>query len=164
MTRALLLSLLLSLSACGKKTAESCGPVKVTVDGTEIPGLTHGLAMATKQGGALSFQVQVFNHDKATCEQILSKNGRSIPEGEKSVRAFTGGGMIGDGVGIEAHTQGQLDVTMLTPKPAKDGDVVGLCVGESKFSPEIGDYKGKQIVVKGYFSGPFCGVLDWDAK
>lgn len=162
----------LVLTACGGKgggggggEAVECGPFSLTVDGQPVTGLTHGLAFTHKRNGELVQQVDLFNHDKTTCEQITSRSGRTVEEGEVSVRAFTGGsGLMGDGFGIESHTQMGLGVKLASAVPQKAGDKVALCVPESNVEPQVGDYKGKKVKVSGKFEGTWCGVMDWDAK
>jgi hypothetical protein len=152
---------LVVLAGCGKKmTAESCGPLTVTVDGQPLAAMPHGVARANVMNGDTSYEVEVFNHDKTTCEQLLSKTGREIPDGEVSVRAFAGGdGLMGKGVGIGAHTQAGGDVELVSAKPKAVGDVVSICVSETTFTPKIGDHKDKKIVFKGLVSGKYCGEM-----
>ncbi len=78
--------------ACAKKdgaSGGSCKPLTVTVDGAPLPALTKGLAKANNMNGDISYEVQLFNHDKATCDELLDKTGRQHPGGEISVRVLT---------------------------------------------------------------------------
>lgn len=158
-------------AGCSKKTESGggeggsmptgkCRALEVTVDGAALPAMPVGLARSNNMNGDISYEVLMFNHDKATCEQLLSKSGRQIPDGEVSVRAFAGGGgMMGKGVGIEAHTQAGGSVGLVSGKPKAAGDEVMICVDNVSFSPQIGDYKGKKIMVTGLFKGSYCGEL-----
>ncbi|MCC6621855.1 MAG: hypothetical protein IT385_11405 [Deltaproteobacteria bacterium] len=151
-------------AACGGGKKTECGPLEVTVDGKPVTGLTHGYAITHKRAGELTQQVEVFNHE-AKCEELVSRKGRSVPDGEQAVRAFTGGsGMMGQGVGIESHTQMGVDVALMGEAPKNPGDKVALCVSDASFKPAIGDYKDKAVVVKGKLEGTYCGVMDWDAE
>ncbi len=146
----------LAAVGCKKKTAESCGALTVTVDGKPLPAMPNGFAVHSTQNK--SYEVEVFNHDKTTCEQILSKNGRTIPEGEVSIRAFAGGeGLMSKGVGIESHTQGGGDIDLVSAKPKAVGDVVQICVDNVSFTPRIGDNKDKKVKISGLVSGKYCG-------
>src|SRR5215204_4610156 len=108
--------LLVCIAGCGKKlTAESCGALTVSVDGKPLAAMPNGLARLTVHGDDKMYEVQVFNHDKSTCEEFASNKGRQIPEGEVSIRAFAGGdGLMGKGVGIESHTQAGGDIEVVT--------------------------------------------------
>ncbi|MDQ3369684.1 MAG: hypothetical protein M3680_30040 [Myxococcota bacterium] len=158
-----LLLVVASSSGCGSKqaqTAESCGPVAVTVDGKPLDAMPKGFARTTIMGDSRTLEVEVFNHDQTTCEEMISRKGRNVPEGELSVRAFAGGsGMMGKGVGIESHTQAGGDVSIVGDKPKAAGDVVSICVGNVSFKPRVGAYKDKQVTVKGLFTGTYCGEL-----
>lgn len=155
----------LVLAACGNKQSASggeCKALSVTVDGTPLPAMPHGLAKANNMNGDVSYEVNVFNHDKATCDQLLNKAGREIPEGEVSVRAFAAGaGMTGKGVAIGAHTQMGGHVTLASPPPKAVGDVVKVCVDNVAFKPIAGDYKDKNVVVNGLLEGTYCGEMTW---
>ena len=160
------IGLLLALAACGSKkeaaSGDSCKPLSVTVNGEALPALPHGLAKANNMNGDISYEVQLFNHNKATCDELLNKSGRQIPEGEVSLRAFAAGaGMTGKGVAIGAHTQMGGNVTLVTDKPKAAGDIVKVCVDNVSFKPIAGDYKDKQVVVNGLFAGSFCGEMKW---
>jgi hypothetical protein len=159
------LALLVLASACAKKegaTAGSCKDLTVTVDGAPLPALPHGLAKANNMNGDVSYEVQLFNHDKTTCDQFLDKAGRPIPEGEVSVRAFAAGaGMTGKGVSIGTHTQMGGNVTLVSDKPKAVGDIVKVCVDNVSFKPISGDYRDKDVVVSGLFSGKYCGEKSW---
>ena len=153
------------VAGCAKKdgaTAGSCKPLTVTVDGAALPALPHGLAKANNMNGDVSYEVQLFNHDKATCDDLLNKTGRQIPEGEISVRAFAAGaGMTGKGVAIGAHTQMGGNVTLVGDKPKAAGNIVKVCVDNASFKPIAGDYRDKQVVVNGLFEGTYCGETQW---
>jgi hypothetical protein len=151
---------LLVVSGCGKKqTAESCGALTVSVDGKPLEAMPNGLARLNIYGDSKTYEVQVFNHDKSTCEQFVDRKGRQVPDGEVSVRAFAGGeGLMGKGVGIESHTQAGGDVDLVT-KPKAVGDATAICVDGVSFTPGIGDNKGKKVEIKGLFTGKFCGEI-----
>src|SRR5512133_347219 len=93
---------LVAAAGCKKKpTAESCGPLKLSIAGKELPAMTYGLAF--KSDGA--YNVEMFNMNKTTCEDVTNPKGRSVPEGEVSVTAFAGGsGMMKQGVVYRANT------------------------------------------------------------
>jgi len=160
MNKLALVAALLTVVACKKaKTAETCGPLTVTVDGKPLPAMPNGLARLTIQGNDKLYEVEVFNHDKSTCEQFIDRKGRQIPEGEVSIRAFAGGdGLMGKGVGIESHTQAGGDVDVVT-KPKAVGDPVSICVDGASFTPHVGDNKGKKVQVNGLFTGKYCGEM-----
>jgi hypothetical protein len=159
------LLVLVLAAACAKKdgaTAGSCKDLTVTVDGAPLAAVPHGLAKGNNMNGDISYEVQLFNHDKATCDELLNKSGRHIPEGEVSVRAFAAGaGMTGKGVAIGSHTQMGGNVTLVSDKPKAAGDIVKVCVDNVSFKPIAGDYKDKQVVVNGLFSGKYCGEMSW---
>ncbi len=165
-TSAFLCCILLT-GACGTKRENasgggSCARLAVTVDGTVHPALPHGLARISKMTNSSTIEVEMFNHDKATCDEMTSKKGRNIHDGEISVRAFTGGsGMMGTGVGIEAHTQAGGNVRLVGDKPTAVGDIVKICVDNASFVPAIGSFKNKQVTVTGLFEGKYCGELVW---
>jgi hypothetical protein len=156
-----------ALAACSSKKKDaagdgSCKPLAVTVDGTALPAMPHGLAKANNMNGDVSYEVLVFNHDKTTCDQVMNKSGREIVAGEISVRAFAAGaGMTGKGVAIDAHTQMGGNVTLASDKPAAIGDVVKVCVDNVAFKPIAGTYKDKEVVVSGLLSGTYCGEMHW---
>ncbi|HEY5943906.1 MAG TPA: hypothetical protein VIV40_00365 [Kofleriaceae bacterium] len=159
------LLVLVLAAACSKKDGEgagSCRPLSVTVDGLPLPAMPHGLAKANNMNGDVSYEVDVFDHAKTTCDELLDKTGRQVPDGEISVRAFAGGaGMTGKGVAIGAHTQMGGNVTLVSAKPAAPGDIVKVCVQDVAFKPVAGAYKDKQVVVNGLFEGKFCGEQTW---
>lgn len=146
----------------GAAGAGACKPLAVTVDGTALAAMPNGLARSNNMNGDISYEVQVFNHDKATCEQMVEKSGRTVPDGEVSVRAFAGGsGMMGKGVAIEAHTQAGGNVSLVGAKPKAPGDVVKICVDNVEFTPKMGAYKDKKITFTGLLEGAYCGELTW---
>jgi len=164
MTKRMWLVTLAALAGgCSNKPAAAGGPCKplaVTVDGTALAAMPNGLARSNSMNGDISYEVLMFNHDKATCEQLLSKSGRQIPDGEVSVRAFAGGGgMMGKGVGIEAHTQAGGAVSLISAKPKAVGDVVKVCVDDVSFAPKIGELEGMKVTISGLFEGTYCGEL-----
>jgi len=140
----------------------ACKPLTVTVDGSALAAMPHGLARSNNMNGDITYEVHMFNHDKSTCEELVSKSGRNVPDGEVSVRAFAGGtGMMGAGVGIESHTQAGDKAKLVSEKPKAAGDLVKICVSEMTFTPRIGDYKDKKVTVSGTFEGKYCGELKW---
>jgi hypothetical protein len=140
----------------------ACKPLSVTVDGTALAAMPHGLAKANNRNGDVSYEVTMLNHDKATCAQLLDKAGRQIPDGELSVRAFAGGaGMTGKGVAIDAHTQMGGAVSLVGGKPTAVGDRVKVCADSISFKPVAGAYKDKQVVITGLFEGAYCGEMAW---
>lgn len=168
MTKCVVLVAALAAVGCSKKDDDgggggaACKPLSVTFDGTALAALPHGLARSNNMNNDISFEVEVFNHDKSKCEEMLSKSGRTVHEGEVSVRAFTGGaGMMGKGVGIESHTQAGGSVKLISAKPKATGDVVRICADKVSFSPKIGAYKDKRVVIDGLFEGKYCGELKW---
>lgn len=155
--------LAIGVAGCKKpKTAESCGPLTVTIDGQPLPAMPNGLARKSVMTGDSNYEVQLFNHDKSTCEEMISKQGRNVFEGEVSVRAFTGGeGMMGKGVGIEVHIQAGGDVELVSGKPKAVGDVVQICADNVSFKPHMGRNQGKQIKINGLLTGKYCGELNF---
>jgi len=144
----------------GAAAAASCKPLAVTVDEARFARRPNGLARSKNMNGDISYEVQLFNHDKSTCEDMVNKSGRQVPDGEVSVRAFAGGGgMMGKGVGIDAHTQAGGNVSLVSAKPKAPGDIVKVCVDNVSFSPQVGDLKGKKVAVTGLFEGKYCGEL-----
>jgi hypothetical protein len=171
MTKLMLIAAVLA-AGCSKKTdksggggggaAAACKPLAVTVDGTPLAAMPNGLAKSNNMSGDLSYEVHVFDHDKTTCEDMLSKSGRTVPEGEVSVRAWAGGaGSMGKGVGLSAHAQMDVDVKLVSDKPKAAGDVVKLCVNNVSFTPQIGAEKGKTVVMDGLVEGKYCGEMKW---
>lgn len=162
--------LALAAAACGKSDDKgggggggggSCGPLKVTIDGAEVTGLGHGLAITQKMQGEASEQVQLFNHDKATCEEVLSKSGRQTPDGEIAVRANAGKSTMMKAIGINSSTQMGIEVKLVGKAPSKPGDKVTLCVPETTFKPAGGEHAGKTITMAGTFEGTYCGVMEF---
>jgi hypothetical protein len=158
----LLTALLPLTTACSKKGGGACKALSVTIDGKAIPGLGHGLARVNKMHDERNWEVDLFNHDKVTCEQFNSKSGRSVAEGEISVRAFAGGeGMMGAGVGIDSHTQSGVTVNLTGDKPKVVGDKVTICVDNASFKPMVGANKDKTVVIDGLFEGSYCGEMSF---
>ncbi|CAN5917493.1 hypothetical protein BH11MYX3_BH11MYX3_39370 [soil metagenome] len=164
MRSSLVLLTLLAAAACSKKggDASSCKPLSVTADGKAISGLGHGLARLNKMGTDQSWEVDLFNHDKTTCEAYVNKKGRQVPDGEITVRAFAGGsGIMGKGVGVGVHTQGGVDASVVGAEPKAKGDKVTICVDHATFTPLVGEYKDKPVVVDGLFEGSYCGEMQF---
>lgn len=166
MKRAVVASLVFVAGCPSKKDGapgdKACKPLTVTVDGTALPALAHGLAKANNMNGDISYEVQLFNHDKTTCEQLLDRQGRHVPDDEISVRAFAAGaGMTGKGVAIDAHTQMGGPVTLASEVPKAAGDIVKVCADHIAFTPIAGRYKDKQVVVSGLLAGAYCGEVKW---
>lgn len=149
---------LFTLTACGNKEkadgaggGSDCKPLSVTVGGEEIAGLGHGLGYL--QDG--NYTLHVFNHDKATCEQLLAPS-RQVPAGEESI-AFGAGGSFGPSIGYDANGKvGDGVDAKLTKKPAKQGDAMAMCV-KATLPVKIGKNKGKDLVAEGLVQGTFCG-------
>jgi hypothetical protein len=153
-------------AACAKNesssSATACRPLRVTVDGTPLPALPHGLAKANNMNGDISYEITRFNQATATCAQLLDRAGREVPAGEISVRAFAAGvGMTGKGVAIGAHTQMGGNVTLASPAPKAVGDIVKVCADSVAFEPIAGEYKGTQVTIDGLFEGTYCGEVTW---
>jgi hypothetical protein len=168
-TTTILLATAAALTACGKDDkkeggggggGKSCPALKVTIDGKEVTGISHGLAITHKRSGDVTEQVEMYNHDKVTCEEILNKNGRQTGEDEVAVRAFTSTSM-GNGIGIEAHTQMGADVFYLGKGSPKAGDTVSMCVTEKKVKPNAGLFKDKEVTIGGLMTGKHCGTMEW---
>jgi len=159
----------LATLACSKKDAPpppappaaptSCASLKVIVDGDQLTGLVYGLAITQVYGGERSERVQVFNHAKVTCEQVLSKSGRAVEDDEIDVRANAGKSLMTKGIGFDAHSQLGVEVALMGPAPAKPGDTVTLCAPETTFKPNVGEFKGKSVTVSGTFFGTWCGEM-----
>ncbi|MBL0218769.1 MAG: hypothetical protein IPQ07_33445 [Myxococcales bacterium] len=131
-----------------------CPALAVTVDGTPLSGLVHGKGVTMVSGSYTTHMVQLFNHDKSTCEEIVSGRRSSQPD-EIAVKAFHG---ASPGVGIDVFTQVQGPLTL--DKPAdKVGEPLEICVRQPiTFTPNAGVYNGKKVSIVGKFTGTFCGV------
>ena len=146
----------LAIAGCGKKNEEGgggpdCKPLTVTIDGQPVAGLANGLGYVETGD---SYSLYVFNHDKATCEQLLAKS-RQVPEGEESV-GF-GIGSLGPSIGYDANGLiGKAVEVKLVTKPAKAGDPMAMCV-KATLPVKIGKNKGKTLVAEGLVEGKFCG-------
>ncbi len=155
-----------ALFACGGKKSDdrgggggTCAPLKVTIDGAEVPGLVHGYALTQIYKGERSEQVVVLNREE-TCANLLSKAGRPTPDGEIDVRANAGASTMTRGVGLGSHTQLGVDVKLLGAAPKAVGDKVTLCVPVTSFTG-ADDHKGKAVVVSGTFTGTWCGTMEF---
>lgn len=149
-------ALALAVTACGKKDGEGgggdCAALEVTIDGKAVE-LANGFGVLDNSGG---YTMSMYNHADMTCENMLERM-RPVTEGEVSVRGFTGGQM-GNGVGIEAWTESGKPKVKLQTKPDKVGDPIAICVSKKHtFTPEIGDYKGKEVTIVGSMAGQYCG-------
>jgi hypothetical protein len=104
-----------------------------------------------------AFEIQMWNHDKSTCEEYIDPGGRFMVDKEVSVRAFAGGdGLMDKGVGLEATTKAGGDVIVVT-WPKAVGDPVAICADKVSFVATEGAHKGKTIEIKGLFTGKYCG-------
>lgn len=131
-----------------------CPALAVTADGAPVEGLTHGHAVTMVSGSYTTHMIQLFNHDKSTCEEMLSGR-RSVHDGEINVRAFHG---QMPGVGIDAYTHVEGTLT-LDAKTETVGEPLQICVrAPVTFTPNAGDFKGKQVSIVGTFAAKFCGV------
>jgi len=131
-----------------------CPALSVTVDGAELPGLVHGLGVTMVSGSYTTHMVQLFNHDKSTCEEIVSGRRNSQPD-EIVVKAFHG---AAPGVGIDVFTQ--VEGTLTVDKATETvGEPLEICVrAPVTFTPNAGTYTGKKVAIVGTFTGKFCGV------
>ena len=130
-----------------------CPALAVTVEGAPLEGLVHGHAVTMVNGSYTTHVVQLFNHDKSTCEEMLSGR-RSVHDGEVTVRAFHGE-MPGVGVDSYTHVAGTLTLDKPTDKV---GEPMQICVRTPiEFTPTAGDFKGKKVTVVGTFTAKFCG-------
>ncbi len=153
-------TLLVATAGCGNKSkdASSCKPLSVTIDGKAVV-LGHALGRHNT-GTSESWEVDVFNHDKVTCEQYMNKSGRPVADGEVNVRAFAGGdGMMGKGVGIGANTQAGKSVELVGDPPKAKGEPISICVDNVSFKGMVGEYKDKPIVIDGLFQAASCGDM-----
>jgi hypothetical protein len=142
-----------AMAGCGKGGGgeATCGPLTVTLDGKPIDGMTHGLGVHDIGG----YSITVFNHDKTTCDEMLS-GARAIQDGEKSV-TVSAGGQLGAGISYDANTQMGTGISgSIKTKPAKAGDPMAICINGT-VALQIGDDKGKKVHVEGEVDGQFCG-------
>jgi len=131
-----------------------CPELAVTVDGAALPGLVHGTGVTMVSGSYTTHMVQLFNHDKSTCEEIVSGR-RNVQPDEIVVKAFHG---AAPGVGIDVYTHVQGTIT-LDKGTDKVGEPLEICVRQPvTFTPNAGTYTGKKVAIVGKFSGKFCGV------
>ena len=143
----------IAFAGCGKSESggATCGPLKATLDGKPIDGLTKGYGIQDTAG----YSITVFNHDKTTCEMMLASS-RQVPEGEESI-TVSAGGRFGAGLGYEANTQmGDKIKATLKTKPEKVGDPMAICI-KGSFELQVGESKGKKIAVEGEVTGTYCG-------
>lgn len=135
-------------------TTGPCGPLAVLVNGKPLEGVVHGTAVIMESGSYRTPMIQLYNHDKATCEEALTGR-RSPQENEINVRAWHG---ERPGVRIDAFTQ--IEGTITLDKPTdKVGETMQICVrAPVVFTPNAGAYAGKKVSIAGAFAAPFCGV------
>lgn len=159
----------IALIGCGKKDdkpaadkqpaadpsgAGRCPALAVFADGKRLDGLVHGQAVIMENAGYRTPMIQLYNHDKSTCDEILT--GRRAPqENEINVRAWHG---AMPGVGIDAYTHIGGAIALETPTETV-GEVMKICVrGPVVFTPNAGAYSGKQVTIEGLFAASYCGV------
>lgn len=175
----LALALLLTLTACGggdtdaeaapadSTTADAdagasggtvsaedidCPPLEVTIDGEPVEGLDHALALAD----AGSYGVEVFNHQEATCDDVLASS-RNVPPGEVNVRAYAQEGVSQGSVSIGSKTNFARGVE-LVEKSDTPGGLVAICVGGASWTTGgFGDDAGQKIEIRGLFAAEYCG-------
>jgi hypothetical protein len=132
----------------------ACPALSVTVDGSPIVGLGYGQGLTLMNAGYTTHMVQLFNHDRTTCEDTLALRHADEPD-EINVRAWHG---AAPGVGIHAFTQIEGTIT-LDKQTDKVGEPLVICVREPiSFTPNAGAYSGKKVTIVGTFTGTFCGV------
>lgn len=150
-----LLSVCALAVACGDKKdgggGSDCPAGEATLDGEPIQ-LVKGLGYSA--GG--SYVLQRFNHEDIECEAITSKKGRPVKDGEIEVRVGDG---MGGAIGLGANTKAGPGVEVeITSKPSKAGDPMAMCVKTpTEYELQVGDHKGKTLVMKGQFEGTYCG-------
>ena len=150
-------------AACGKGKdgGDSCSAGEITLDGQTL-GHKYGRALLA-QGSTL---IQLYDHDKVTCEEMLAtqiadimrlNKERGKSNDEYSVRVATGG--MGNAIGLGANTwMGDTVKAKLVTKPGKVGDDVAICLtAPVEYELQVGPHKGKKLVMKGLFSGKYCG-------
>lgn len=164
MTRLVAIALLAAavLTGCGKsKGGDGCPAGEITLDGEPLAN-THGVAVE----GQGSYVIMLYDHDKVTCEEMLTTQVAEIMELAKArgkqndeiqVRVATGG--LGNAIGLGGNTKMDSSVKAeLVAKPAKVGDRTAICLTEpAEYDLQIGPHKGKKLVMKGLFEGEFCG-------
>jgi hypothetical protein len=144
--------------SAAKPTAKAddgaCPVLTVMVDGKPVEGKFTGQAVTAENSGYQTQMVELYNHDKYTCDEALK--GRHTPvENEVYVKAFHG---VYPGVGIDAYTHLEGKLTLDKP-PAKVGEPLEICVRKPiEFTPNAGAFNGKKVSIVGKFSGVYCGV------
>jgi hypothetical protein len=132
----------------------ACPPLTFTINGEPRTGFVHGLATRQESSADTAWQVEMYNHDAVTCEEVLSKSGRQVKEGELDVRAFSGQRYWGVGYGSHAQ-MATAPVELVGAPPEKPGDEVVLCAAEHAFTRQ----DGTRVVIAGTFKGTYCGVM-----
>ncbi|MDX2090960.1 MAG: hypothetical protein SFX73_24080 [Kofleriaceae bacterium] len=141
-------------SASAAPASGACPALAVTVEGSPLSGLVHGQAVTMENAGYTTHMVNIYNHDKATCEEALSGR-HNVQKDEIFVKAFHG---AAPGVGIDAYTHLEGTLTLDKP-PGAVGAPVEICVrAPITFTPNAGAFAGKKVTIVGRFSGAFCGV------
>ena len=105
-------------------------------------------------GSYTTHMINLYNHDKATCEEALTGR-HTVQEGEVYAKAFHGAAP-GVGIDVYTHVEGTLTLDKVTETP---GEPVTICVRQPVvFTPNAGQFTGKKVSIVGTFTGTFCGV------
>lgn len=132
---------------------ESCPPLKITVGGSPV-AVPHGFAVRTARPNG--FQIELYNHDKVTCDAML-KSSRTVEPGETEVRVLASDDGSYNVIGVDAYTHAAVEA-QIVKKGAAPNDDVAICVPkEVTFTPNAGTAKDKAVTVQGLFQGKFCG-------
>lgn len=140
----------------GKHDDGKCPALEITVDGAPLEGMTHGQAVTVINPPYTIHMVNLYNRE-APCESPPSM-ARQPAEGEIYAKAW-----FSDmpGVGIDAYTEVPMKPNIKVTKETKTvGEPFEICVFEPvAFTPTAGAYTDKKVVMKGLFTGTFCGEI-----
>ena len=150
-------------AACGKGKdgGGSCPAGEITLDGQKL-GHTHGHGVLA-DGFTM---IQLYDHDKVTCEEILATKTADIvrltqerakSNDEFSVRVSAG---RANSISLGANTlmsDTKVKAKIVT-KADKVGDKLAICLtAAAEYELQVGPHKGKKLVMKGLFEGKYCG-------
>lgn len=144
-------------AAGGASGAPACPALTLTIDGAPAKPM-HGLAVSLKNGQYLTEQVELYDSEAITCENVLARS-FALPADVTHVRVYYH--PQAQGLGTEAYTDmgGGAKITLVA-KAAKAGEPTTICVPKTTFTPNAGTLAGKKIEVAGAFVGRYCGVKD----